>query len=359
MNKVYRFILAVLAMCLALFIGQKRLNANSHGSDSKNIYFYSWGDYVDPQVLRDFEEETGYHIIYETFDSNEAMMAKIEQGKTSYDLAFPSEYTVEMMKAKGLLKKLDHSKIEGLDNIDERFLNLDYDPNNDYSIPYFWGSFGIVYNNKKYKAEDVDSWAKLFDPKFEGEILSFDGARETLGIGLWKDGLSANTTDEKALRKTKNELVDFMANVKAILADEIRMYLALEEADIGITFSGEAAIAQESNSNLSYLIPEEGSNIWFDTVVIPKTSKNTEGAYALISYLLRPDVAARNAEYVSYATPNKKALDLLDPELRANTTLYPSDEDIEKLEIFKDLGKEMTILYNDLYLDLKIAPQAD
>ena len=359
MNKVYRLILAVLAMCLALFIGQKRLNANSHGSDSKNIYFYNWGGYVDPQVLRDFEEETGYHVIYETFDSNEAMMAKIEQGKTSYDLAFPSEYTVEMMKAKGLLKKLDHSKIKGLDNIDERFLNLDYDPNNEYSIPYFWGSFGIVYNNKKYKAEDVDSWAKLFDPKFEGEILSFDGARETLGIGLWKDGLSANTTDEKVLRKTKNELVDFMANVKAILADEIRMYLALEEADIGITFSGEAAIAQESNSNLSYLIPEEGSNIWFDTVVIPKTSKNTEGAYALISYLLRPDVAARNAEYVSYATPNKKALDLLDPELRANTTLYPSDEDIEKLEIFKDLGKEMTILYNDLYLDLKIAPQAD
>lgn len=346
-------------MCLALFIGQKRLNANSHGSDSKNIYFYNWGDYVDPQVLRDFEEETGYRIIYETFDSNEAMMAKIEQGKTSYDLAFPSEYTVEMMKAKGLLKKLDHSKIKGLDDIDERFLNLDYDPNNEYSIPYFWGSFGIVYNNKKYQAEDVDSWAKLFDPKFEGEILSFDAARETLGIGLWKDGLSANTTDEKVLRKTKNELVDFMGNVKAILADEIRMYLALEEADIGITFSGEAAMAQDSNENLSYIIPKEGSNIWFDTVVIPKTSKNTEGAYALISYLLRPDVAARNAEYVSYATPNKKALDLLDPELRANTTLYPSDEDIEKLEIFKDLGKEMTILYNDLYLDLKIAPQAD
>ena len=115
MNKVYRFILAVLVMCLVLFIGQKRLNANSHGSDSKNIYFYNWGDYVDPQVLRDFEEETGYRIIYETFDSNEAMMAKIEQGKTSYDLAFPSEYTVEMMKAKGLLKKLDHSKIKGLD----------------------------------------------------------------------------------------------------------------------------------------------------------------------------------------------------------------------------------------------------
>lgn len=150
-----------------------------------------------------------------------------------------------------------------------------------------------------------------------------------------------------------------MSNVKALLADEIRMYMGQGEADIGITFSGEAAMAQDMNENLAYHIPKEGSNIWFDTMVIPKTSRNSKGAYALISYFLRPDIAARNADYVWYATPNKKAMDLIDEEAREDKTLYPDDEIIDKLEVFKDLGKETTILYNDLFLDLKIAPQAD
>ncbi len=205
----------------------------------------------------------------------------------------------------------------------------------------------------------MDSWAKLWDPKFEGEILSFDGARETLGIGLLKKGYSLNEKDEKVLREVKNDLVPFVANVKALLADEIRMYMAQGEADVGITFSGEAAMAQEINEDLAYIIPKEGSNIWFDTMVIPKTSKNHDGAYALISYLLRPDIAARNADYLWYATPNKKAMDLIDPEARDDETLYPKDDVIERLEVFKNLGKESTILYNDLFLDLKISPKAD
>lgn len=359
MNKVYKFLLVISAFTLILFFGQRRLNSSSNGSNDKDIYFYNWGDYVDPEVLKDFEEETGYNVIYETFDSNEAMMAKIEQGKTYYDLAFPSEYTVEMMRERGLLEKLDHSKIIGLDNIDERFLDQPYDPGNEYSIPYFWGSFGIIYNTEKYNKEDLDSWNKLWDPKFEGEILSFDGARETLGIGLLAKGYSLNERDEKILKDVKNNLVPFMNNVKALLADEIRMYMAQGEADIGITFSGEAAMAIDMNDKLDYIIPKEGSNIWFDTIVIPKTSKNHEGAYSLINYLLRPDIAARNADYIWYATPNKKAMDLIDPEARADKTLYPDDDTINKLEVFKNLGKETTILYNDLFLDLKISPQAD
>lgn len=359
MNKVYKFVLGILVLTLLLVLGKERLNASSTGTNDKDIYFYNWGNYVDPEVLKDFEEETGYNVIYETFDSNEAMMAKIEQGKTYYDLAFPSEYTVEIMRDKGLLEKLDHSKIVGLDNIDQRFLNQSYDPGNEYSIPYFWGTFGIIYNTEKYSEADVDSWANLWDPKFEGEILSFDGARETLGIGLLKKGYSLNEKNEKILREVKNDLVPFMSNVKALLADEIRMYMGQGEADIGITFSGEAAMAQDMNENLAYHIPKEGSNIWFDTMVIPKTSRNSKGAYALISYFLRPDIAARNADYVWYATPNKKAMDLIDEEAREDKTLYPDDEIIDKLEVFKDLGKETTILYNDLFLDLKIAPQAD
>lgn len=359
MNKVYRFIITIFALVGILFIFEKNIGKKNIKSTNMDLYLYNWGDYIDPEIIKDFEKETGYNVIYETFDSNEAMMAKIEQGKTQYDLTFPSEYTVEMMRDKGLLKKLDHKKIKGLENIDPRFLNLDYDPNNEYSIPYFWGSLGIIYNRQKYKAEDFDSWKNLWDEKFKGEILSFDGARETLGIGLLAQGYSLNTTDEKVLIQTQKYLAGFMNNVKAILADEIKMYLAQGEANVGISFSGEAAMAKEENEDLDYVIPKDGSNIWFDTVVIPKTSKNTEGAYAFINYLLRPEVASKNTEYVCYSTPNTKAKDYLSEEMINDKTLYPDDQYIDHLEVFKDLGKEKTILYNDLFLDLKISPNLD
>lgn len=359
MNKVYKFFLASLLAIALLFAVKILIVGNGQISDSNTLYLYNWGDYIDPDLIDKFEEESGYKVVMETYDSNEAMITKIKQKSTNFDICIPSEYAVEMMRGQGLLEKLDHSKIAGLDNIDERFLDVAYDPGNEYSIPYLWGTFGIVYNTKKYQESDFYSWKNLWDKKFEGEILSFDGARETLGIGLLANNLSLNTTDPKKLVEVRNELIDFMGNVKAILADEIRMYMALEEANVGITFSGDASSAIESNENLSYAIPKEGSNIWFDTMVIPKTSKNQKAAYAFINFMLEPENAAQNADYIWYATPNKKALDLIDPEARNDKTLYPDDDVIDKLEVFKALDKESTILYNDLFLDLKISPQAE
>lgn len=359
MNKVYKFFLASLLAIALLFAAKILIVGNGQISDSNTLYLYNWGDYIDPDLIDKFEEESGYKVVMETYDSNEAMITKIKQKSTNFDICIPSEYAVEMMRDQGLLEKLDHSKIVGLDNIDERFLDVAYDPGNVYSIPYLWGTFGIVYNTNKYYESDFDSWKNLWDKKFEGEILSFDGARETLGIGLLANNLSLNTTDPKKLVEIRNELIGFMGNVKAILADEIRMYMALEEANVGITFSGDASSAIESNENLSYAIPKEGSNIWFDTMVIPKTSKNQKAAYAFINFMLEPENAAQNADYIWYATPNKKALDLIDPEARNDKTLYPDDDVIDKLEVFKALDKESTILYNDLFLDLKISPQAE
>lgn len=359
MNKVYKFFLSSLLAIILLFAAKTLIVGNGQISDSNTLYLYNWGDYIDSDLIDKFEEESGYKVVMETYDSNEAMITKIKQKSTNFDICIPSEYAVEMMRDQGLLEKLDHSKIVGLDNIDERFLDVAYDPGNEYSIPYLWGTFGIVYNTKKYQESDFSSWKNLWDKKFEGEILSFDGARETLGIGLLANNLSLNTTDPKKLVEVRNELIGFMGNVKAILADEIRMYMALEEANVGITFSGDASSAIESNENLSYTIPKEGSNIWFDTMVIPKTSKNQKAAYAFINFMLEPENAAQNADYIWYATPNKKALDLIDPEARNDKTLYPDDDVIDKLEVFKALDKESTILYNDLFLDLKISPQAE
>ena len=359
MNKLYKFFLSSLLAIALLFAAKILIVGNGQISDSNTLYLYNWGDYIDPDLIDKFEEESGYKVVMETYDSNEAMITKIKQKSTNFDICIPSEYAVEMMRDQGLLEKLDHNKIVGLDNIDERFLDVAYDPGNEYSIPYLWGTFGIVYNTKKYQESDFDSWKNLWDKKFEGEILSFDGARETLGIGLLANNLSLNTTDPKKLLEVRDELIGFMGNVKAILADEIRMYMALEEANVGITFSGDASSAIESNENLSYAIPKEGSNIWFDTMVIPKTSKNQKAAYAFINFMLEPENAAQNADYIWYATPNKKALDLIDPEARNDKTLYPDDDVIDKLEVFKALDKESTILYNDLFLDLKISPQAE
>lgn len=359
MNKVYKFFLSSLLAIVLLFAVKILIVGNGQISGSDTLYLYNWGDYIDPDLIDKFEEESGYKVVMETYDSNEAMITKIKQKSTNFDICIPSEYAVEMMRDQGLLEKLDHKKIVGLDNIDERFLDVAYDPGNEYSIPYLWGTFGIVYNTKKYQESDFSSWKNLWDKKFEGEILSFDGARETLGIGLLANNLSLNTTDPTKLVEVRNELIGFMGNVKAILADEIRMYMALEEANVGITFSGDASSAIESNENLSYAIPKEGSNIWFDTMVIPKTSKNQKAAYAFINFMLEPENAAQNADYIWYATPNKKALDLIDPEARNDKTLYPDDDVIDKLEVFKALDKESTILYNDLFLDLKISPQAE
>lgn len=357
MNSFYKFILGVLTMVLILFGIKVGLESKGPKGDSKTVYLYNWGDYLDPDILASFEEETGYKVVYETFDSNEAMLTKIEQGATAYDVAVPSEYTVDMMIARDMLLPLDHSKLEGLENIDPRFLDWSFDPGNKYSVPFFWGTLGLVYNTKKYTEEDVDSWANLWDPKFKNEIIIYDGARETMGVGLLKNRMSLNSKDIDDLEYVRKDLRGMMANVKAILADEIKMYLAQEEANVGITFSGEAASALAENENLAYHIPREGANIWFDNLVIPKTSKNVDGAHALISYLMRPEIAAQNADYIWYSTPNKAAMDLIDPEALEDETLYPSEEVISKLEVFENLGQEMTIIYNDMFLDLKISPQ--
>lgn len=358
MNKLYKFFLGVLALVLILFTFKSSLNEESKGKDNNTIYFYNWGDYIDPEILSEFEKETGYTVIYETFDSNEAMITKVQQGSTAYDLVIPSDYTIQMMVEKDLLLALDYSRIEGMENIDSHFLNQAFDPDNKYSIPYFWGSVGILYDTKKHSEEEMSSWKNLWKKEYENEVLIYDGAREIIGMGLQADGYSLNTEDKTILNKVAQDLKGFMSNVKAILGDEINLYMVQEEAPIGITFSGVAVSAMNENEDLGYVIPKEGSNIWFDNIVIPRTSQNQEGAYALINYLLKAEVAAKNADYVWYSTPNEAAMEFIDPEALEDETLYPTDDIIERLEPYEYLGQEMTILYNDLFLELKISPQS-
>ncbi len=353
MKRLVMFIGAILLACLGLFTLRQAM-ASTTGGGKDTLIIYNWGDYIDPDIIASFEEESGYKVIYETFDSNEAMYTKIKQGGTKYDIAVPSDYTIEKMIEEDLLIPLDHSKIEGLDHIEERFLNLPFDKGNRYSIPYFWGTLGIVYNEKFVDGSLLTKWSDLWRPEFANSELLIDGAREMVGLTLQSQGYSLNERDTEIVTKAGARLKELMGNAKAIIADEIKMYMAQEEAHIAVTFSGEAATMMEQNENLVYVIPEEGTNLWFDNLVIPKTSGNTQGAYDFINYINRPEIAAQNAEYIGYATPNQDAVKLLPEEITSDESFYPKEEQFEHMEVYENLGPELLGLYNDQFLEAKM-----
>ena len=344
---------AILVSCLVLFGIRKNFETATAG-DPQTIIVYNWGDYIDPELITQFEQETGYKVIYETFDSNEAMLTKIKQGGTNYDIAIPSEYTIHKMVEENLLEKLDYSKIKGMEHIDPRFLHQSFDPNNTYSIPYFWGTLGIVYNTKVYPEGMISEWRDLWNPDLKDSILFIDGAREMMGIALQTQGHSLNERDVAIVKEAGKFLKTLMPNAKAIIADEMKTYMIQGEANVAVTFSGEAAKMLSENEDLAYVVPSEGTNLWFDNIVIPKTVGNKEGAYAFINFMLRPEIAAKNALYVGYATPNKDALALLPEEITSDESFYPSEEAMENMEVYENLGTDLLSLYNELFLEAKI-----
>ena len=340
MKRLSILIGTILVACLVLFGIRKRFETATAGSKD-TIIVYNWGDYIDPELITQFEEETGYKVIYETFDSNEAMLTKIKQGGTNYDIAIPSEYTINKMVKENLLEKLDYSKIKGIEHIDPRFLHQSFDPENTYSIPYFWGTLGIVYNTKVYPEGYLKEWRDLWKPELKDSILFIDGAREMMGIALQTLGYSLNEKDETIVKEAGKYLKTLMPNAKAIIADEMKTYMIQGEANIAVTFSGEAAKMLNENEDLAYVVPSKGTNLWFDNIVIPKTVGNKEGAYAFINFMLRPEIAAKNAQYVGYATPNKDALALLPEEVTSDESFYPSEEAMEKMEVYENLGTDL------------------
>lgn len=346
--------LAILGLSGLLHVASMQLDRAGGATGGNTLYFYNWGDYIDPELLEKFEEESGYRVVYETFDSNEAMYTKVQQGGTSYDLVIPSEYMIDRMIQEDMLVELDHSRIEGLENIDSDFLDLPFDPENRYSIPYFWGTLGIVYNETMVDGESLTSWEDLWDTELQDSLMLIDGAREVMGLSLQSLGYSLNSTNDLELQEAAEKLDSLVPNVKAIVADEIKMYMIQEEASVAVTFSGEAADMMWENENLHYVLPEEGSNLWFDNIVIPKTAQNVDAAYAFINFMLEPENAAQNADYIGYSTPNEAAMELLPEETIEDEQFYPSEETMENLEVYENLGPEYLGIYNDLFLEFKI-----
>lgn len=353
MKSMTRTLILILVVAFSLMFVAARLNSSQGYSSGNTLTIYNWGDYIDPELLTRFQKETGITVIYQTFDSNEAMLTKIEQGGTTFDVAVPSDYAIEKMREEKLLIPLDHSKIPNMKYIDPKFLNLSFDPDNEYSMPYFWGTLGVVYNPKLTNLK-FESWEDLWDPSLRNDILLTDGAREVIGTGLVSQGYSLNDTNEEHLQQALSHLMKLSPNVKAIVGDEIKLLLANGEAAAGLVFSGDASEIMSENEDLDYVVPKEGSNLYFDNMVVPKTAQNVDGAMKFINFMLDPEVNAQNTEYVGYSTPNDAALALLPEDISGDERFYPPDELTERLEVYENLGKKMLVRYNELFLQFKM-----
>lgn len=345
-SKIFVMISAVLSSSI-LFAG---CGATSQSS-SKVLNVYNVGDYIDEELINEFEEKTGIKVQYSTYDTNEMMYQKVKSGSTKYDLVFPSDYMVQKMSREGLLKKINYNNIPNYKYVDKDFLKNAYDPTNEYSVPYMWGTLGIVYNKKMVK-DKVDSWDILWNSKYRKNILMFDSVRDTMGVALKKLGYSMNTTNQDEINKAKDLLTKQKDLVLAYVNDDGKDRMVGNEAMMGIFYSGDVPMMVEENEDLAYVIPKEGSNKWTDAMCIPKTSDNQDWAEEFINFLCDPDVNARNTEYIGYSTPIKKGWEQLPDDVKYDKSLYPDEEILSKCEAFLDLEENIK-KYDRAWVELK------
>ncbi len=327
------------------------------GNENENVVrVYNWGDYIDEEVISMFEEETGIKVIYDTFETNEEMYPKIAAGGVDYDVICPSDYMIEKMLANNLLQEINYDNIPNISNIDPSVLEmaLTYDPSNKYSVPYTYGTLGIIYN-KALIDDEITSWADLWNEEYSGNILMYNSPRDLFTAPLKMLGYSLNSTSEAELREATDLLLEQKPLVQRYVMDQIKDSLISESASIAMAYSGEVLLLQESNPNLEYVIPKEGTNYFIDAWVIPTCAENKENAEAWIDFLSRPDIAFMNFEYITYATPNLGAQEQMDESLKSNPALFPSAEVMENCEVFRSLGEEGDQTYSDLWMEIKNA----
>ena len=339
-------------------------SAASGSADGGELYVYNWGEYIDEDVISQFEDETGITVVYDLFETNEEMYPVIEAGAVNYDVVCPSDYMIQKMRENDLLAELNFDNIPNIDQIDPAYMEMSqaFDPENKYSVPYCWGTVGILYNTKLLDELGVPAptkWADLWDERLSGEILMQDSVRDAFMVALKKDGYSMNSESKDELEQTKQELIDQKPLVQAYVIDQVRDKMIGGEAAVGVIYSGEMLYIQDEVANLGldydleYVIPEEGTNLWLDSWVIPKNAKNKENAEKWIDFMCRPEIAKANFEYITYPTPNKGAFELLDEEMQNNKAVFPDINSLKNSEVYKYLGDETDAVYNELWKEVK------
>lgn len=326
--------------------------ASSKSGKNGEVYVYNWGEYIDPETLTMFEKETGIKVIYDEYDTNEDMYPKVAAGSSAYDVICPSDYMIQKMIQNDLLQEVNFDKMPNAKaNIEEQYYiqSRDFDPENKYSIPYCWGTVGILYN-KTMVDDPVDSWSILWDEKYKDNILMQNSVRDAMMVALKLKGYSMNTLDETELTAAKNALIEQKPLVQAYVIDQVRDKMIGSEAALGVIYSGEAIYTQRENADLEYVIPKEGTNVWIDSWVIPKNAPNKENAEKFIDFMCRGDIALLNFEYITYSTPNAAARALIeDEDIRNSKIAFPDLSQYKNLETYIYLGEEGDELYNDMW----------
>ena len=349
--KKFGIALALATASIALITG-----CGSNGGENGQVIVYNWGEYIDPEVITMFEEETGIEVVYDEFETNEIMYPKVESGAAEYDVVCPSDYMISKMIENDMLAEINFDNIPNAKaNIGEQYWEQSqgFDPENKYSVPYCWGTVGILYN-KTMVDEPITSWAQLWDEKYADNILMQDSVRDAFMVAEKKNGFSMNTLDEAELQTAKEDLIAQKGLVQAYVIDQVRDKMIGNEAAIGVIYSGEAIYTQRENPDLEYVIPEEGTNVWIDSWVILKDAPNKENAEKFIDFMCRPDIALMNFDYITYSTPNDAARELIeDEEIKNSEIAFPDLTQYDNLETFVYLGEEGDTLYNELWKEVK------
>lgn len=320
----------------------------------------NWGEYmsIDEADMIDvndaFTQLTGIEVNYQTYASNETLYSKLNSGGAAYDIVIPSDYMISKMIKEGMLQKINYENVPNLINIMPTFLNPDYDPENEYTVPYLWGMVCIIYNTTMVD-EEITSWSALFDPKYENNILMFNNPRDAFGIALTYLGYSQNTESPQELEAALNLLIEQKSIVQGYVMDEIFDKMQGGSAAVAPYYAGDAVTMIADNPDLTYCLPVEGTNQFVDALCIPVTAENKEAAEMYINFLCEPEIALANCEYTGYSTPNQAAYDLLDEETKNNPLCYPSQEYLtENTEVFICLSNEANALMQSLWNQLKI-----
>ena len=312
--------------CTFVMAASLLTGCGSSKKSSEVLNVYNVGDYIDMDLIQKFTQETGIQVVYETYDTNEAMYQKLKSG---------------------------YKNIPNYSQIMDSFKHPLYDPTDEYSVPYLWGTFGIIYNTKVVDKEDTKSWDILWNKKYKGKILLLDSVRDTMGISLKRLGYSMNTENPDEINKAKDELIKELDVVQAYVNDDGKDRIVAGDADMGIVYSGDALVMMDENPDLDYAIPEEGTNKWVDAMCIPKSAENKEYAEKFINFMLDPEVAKQNVDYIEYSTPNQGVYDMLDEETKKSPLAYPSKEVLDKTEVFLNLPENVMKMYDDAWTEIK------
>ncbi len=353
-NKLFATLL-ILSLAATSLCGCQGTSGGS-SSSGETLTVLNYGKYIDEDLVKEFEKETGVTVKYEEYENPEEMYTKYKAGSIDYDVICSSEYMVERLINEGEVLQMDYSTMDNYKNLDSSIIDLtsSYDPNHNYSVPYFYGTLGLLYNKEEVDASVVSSWDCLWDPTYEDEIIMENSVRDTFAPALIDLGYSLNDTDETHLREALDVLKKQKDDkiVYAYYVDETADAMIGEEANIALCYSGEAAVAMAENEHLAYAIPKEGSNLWIDSWFIPKSCKNQDAALKFLNFLCDNANAEKNFEYVEYSSPITAVVEGMEEEYKNNESINPDSETLKRCEIFTALNEEESALYTTLWQEL-------